>query len=191
MSTYYTGGHPISNELYHYGTPRMRWGVRLYQNKDGTLTELGKERYRKYSDKYKTKSDKAKKNLKSAESKLADAKIEERDYKSKKLKLEQDLYDAQNRAEKQSNRAQQLKDSFGTDFGEQKRSEKTQKAIEKITKQLAKANYNVSGMERYRLQYENKVDKLLQSIEKYDANSDLYKQLAEEGVTKRYKKRNS
>ena len=191
MSTYYIAGFPVSDELYHYGTPRMRWGVRLYQNKDGTLTELGKERYRKYSDKYRSKSDKAKENLKSAESKLADAKIEERDYRSKKLELEQRLYDAQNRAEKQSNRAQRLKDGFGTDFGEQKRSEKTQKAIEKITKQLAKANYNVSGIEHYRLQYENKVDKLLKSIEKYDANSDLYKQLADEGVTKRYKKRNS
>lgn len=33
------------NELYHHGTIGMRWGIRRYQNKDGTLTELGKKRY--------------------------------------------------------------------------------------------------------------------------------------------------
>lgn len=30
-----------SNELYHYGIPGQKWGVRRYQNKDGTLTKAG------------------------------------------------------------------------------------------------------------------------------------------------------
>lgn len=34
-----------SNELYHYGKKGMKWGVRRYQNKDGTLTAAGKKRY--------------------------------------------------------------------------------------------------------------------------------------------------
>jgi hypothetical protein len=32
-------------ELYHWGIKGMRWGVRRYQNKDGSLTPAGKKRY--------------------------------------------------------------------------------------------------------------------------------------------------
>ena len=32
-------------ELYHYGVKGQKWGVRRYQNKDGTLTPAGKKRY--------------------------------------------------------------------------------------------------------------------------------------------------
>ena len=33
------------SELVHYGVKGMKWGVRRYQNKDGTLTAAGKKRY--------------------------------------------------------------------------------------------------------------------------------------------------
>ena len=32
-------------ELWHYGVKGMKWGVRRFQNKDGTLTSAGKKRY--------------------------------------------------------------------------------------------------------------------------------------------------
>lgn len=38
------------NWLAHHGIPGMRWGVRRYQNADGTLTAAGKERYNRYTD---------------------------------------------------------------------------------------------------------------------------------------------
>lgn len=33
------------NALMHYGVKGMKWGVRRYQNEDGTLTTSGKKRY--------------------------------------------------------------------------------------------------------------------------------------------------
>ena len=47
---------PVQNEtsypdyLMHYGILGQRWGVRRYQNKDGTLTEEGRKRYMMYTN---------------------------------------------------------------------------------------------------------------------------------------------
>ena len=41
-----------SNELIHYGIRGMRWGVRRYQNKDGTLTKAGRKKMAKLDKEY-------------------------------------------------------------------------------------------------------------------------------------------
>lgn len=36
---------PYPNELYHHGIKGQKWGIRRYQNPDGSLTEAGRKRY--------------------------------------------------------------------------------------------------------------------------------------------------
>lgn len=42
MNTYYIVN---DDELYHHGILGQKWGVRRFQNKDGTLTEAGRKHY--------------------------------------------------------------------------------------------------------------------------------------------------
>ena len=45
-----------TNELAHYGILGMRWGVRRYQNPDGTLTAKGRARLEKKDDRWAKKN---------------------------------------------------------------------------------------------------------------------------------------
>lgn len=50
-----------SSELYHYGIMGQKWGIRRYQNEDGSLTPEGKKRYGKLVKYYEDSVNKSRK----------------------------------------------------------------------------------------------------------------------------------
>lgn len=66
-----------SDELYHFGIKGQKWGIRRFQNEDGTRTEEGKRRYSENIDR-------AKQKLKSAEDEIQKAKNAKSAYKTAK-----------------------------------------------------------------------------------------------------------
>lgn len=96
------------NSIYlkHTGVPGMKWGVRRFQNKDGSLTPLGKK---KYGDKENFNKMQADKRIKSKTEKykkadsehqkqkvLKDMSDDEIDIMTKRLRAEKDLIEAKN-----------------------------------------------------------------------------------------------
>lgn len=89
-----------NNELYHHGIKGQKWGIRRYQNADGSYTDAGRRRYDIKEAKANLKS--AKKELRRASSAQVDGYIAGRDYKrrvdskNRKVQAAQNkVYDAQ------------------------------------------------------------------------------------------------
>lgn len=83
------------NNLQHHGVIGMKWGVRRYQNKDGTLTNAGKKRYEKELAKL-TEEERALKNKAKTAAKVN--------------KLNQKKKDIENRKQELSNQKKKVKD---------------------------------------------------------------------------------
>lgn len=83
------------DELYHYGVKGMKWGVRRYQNEDGSLTSLGKKRDKMLSDRKTAKKHSTTSNIVNAEysrREFEDAKTRLKlENQTKKSKRQQDL----------------------------------------------------------------------------------------------------
>lgn len=84
----------MSNELYHHGILNQKWGVRRYQNPDGSLTPLGKLRYGKPENLRKSYAKKtSKKEHKDAYKDVKKMSNEELQKNIERLRLEQQLKD--------------------------------------------------------------------------------------------------
>lgn len=86
--TTFLANHNDSNSIMHYGVKGMKWGVRRYQNYDGSYTQRGLARFRKSEKKY----DDAKARYTSAKNSgsTSDAKLAKRDMKTAKGQMNRD-----------------------------------------------------------------------------------------------------
>lgn len=75
-----------TGELYHWGVKGMKWGVRRYQNKDGSLTPRGKKRQKELSADEKERASR-KNDLKNRRT-MSDAELKK---KIERLKLEKEF----------------------------------------------------------------------------------------------------
>lgn len=76
-------------ELLHWGIKGMKWGVRRYQNKDGTLTAAGKKRYNAEMERLKNE-EKILKNKEATRAKLAKLENKQKEIDERKKALNGD-----------------------------------------------------------------------------------------------------
>jgi hypothetical protein len=85
-----------SNELCHYGVQGMRWGIRRYQNKDGSLTPAGQKRRAKLEGKLEQLNGKKSNSGEAAPRKKTVSEMTEDELRERtnRMRAEKDYYDA-------------------------------------------------------------------------------------------------
>ena len=100
-----------NGELYHWGTKGMKWGVRRYQNKDGSLTPAGKKRYAAEEAKLKAREKEIKGREKAAAKKAKlDSKKAELDAREAALKGGKSKTNTKSKSDSDASKPKSIKD---------------------------------------------------------------------------------
>lgn len=140
------------DELYHFGVHGMKWGVRRYQNEDGTLTDEGRQHYAKEVSKKLNRNDRR---IANAKAYKRQGRLEVSGYKSKyRRAVAKGRLD---KAEKFKVRMDRANKNYRKQSRKQKRYEKENK---KLVDKLIKENYDVKMSSVPRLSM-TKTDKVM------------------------------
>ena len=135
-----------SDELCHYGIRGMRWGIRRYQNPDGTLTEAGRKRISKLHDSNSRligRRDKLTKRMEFQTRKYANS-ISKANQKAAELRVkEYGLFTTKTRADKLEYKASKLEARAAQ---KAMRIDRTKARIAKIDALVSKNNRKISEL---------------------------------------------
>ena len=154
-----------TTELQHHGIPGQKWGVRRYQNKDGSLTKAGKRRVDKLKQEYSALTGKRlirkpAPKTKGKEEPDFDKKKSIKDMTNAELKEKTDRLNAEkNYVEAMNNHknAMSTKQSKGKSFVSKFLSEALQPAVDDVGKQLTKSFVTKLTNESLKLEDQYKV----------------------------------
>ena len=174
-----------NGELTHWGIKGMKWGVRRYQNKDGSLTPAGKKRRAKLEGELeklgggkKTESEDAPK--KKSVSEMSNKELQEY---TTRMQLEKNYHDAQKQLaasmpQKQVSKGQKMAESLLNEAVLPAVKNAGRSYLEKLLKEKAGINTEdpVAALEKTwkKLDYEQKIDKI-KNPDKYLSEEDKNK----------------
>lgn len=152
-----------SKELTHWGIKGMKWGIRRYQNRDGTLTAAGKKRYAEEMERLK-KEEKILKNKQRTKAQLEklDAKRKEIEEQKQALKDDKPINKAADKIAEKAKAAKKRKISELSDeelnaIVNRMRLEKTYRDLVKEQKAVAEAATKKSKGEKFVATLKDKV----------------------------------
>lgn len=174
-----------NGELTHWGVKGMKWGIRRYQNKDGSLTAAGKKRRAKLEGELeklggskKTESDDAPK--KKSVSEMSNKELQEY---TTRMQLEKNYHDAQKQLaasmpQKQVSKGQKMAEKLLNEAVLPAVSNAGRSYLEKLLKEKAGIDTEdpVAALEKTwkKLDYEQKIDKI-KNPDKYLSEEDKNK----------------